>query len=124
MLTESWLSECLTSIGFPCHGSSQINPPVSGLRILPTASTTSCNSLDSHASLEPDVSLTLYPRPKVKLVCGADLLESFAIPNLWAEEDVSNYSFIFLKIFFAAIYPQKSFNKIGLILVDPKQDFF
>lgn len=26
---------------------------------------------------------------QVKLLCGADLLESFAVPNLWASEDVS-----------------------------------
>lgn len=26
---------------------------------------------------------------KVKLLCGADLLESFSVPGLWAEEDVS-----------------------------------
>ena len=25
---------------------------------------------------------------KVKLLCGADLLESFAVPNLWRDEDV------------------------------------
>lgn len=25
----------------------------------------------------------------VKLLCGADLLESFAVPGLWNEEDVS-----------------------------------
>lgn len=25
----------------------------------------------------------------VKLLCGADLLESFAVPNLWKDEDVS-----------------------------------
>jgi len=24
----------------------------------------------------------------VKLLCGADLLESFAVPNLWKDEDV------------------------------------
>lgn len=24
----------------------------------------------------------------VKLLCGGDLLESFAVPNLWKEEDV------------------------------------
>ncbi|RMX61457.1 hypothetical protein pdam_00003534, partial [Pocillopora damicornis] len=28
--------------------------------------------------------------PTVKLLCGADLLESFAVPNLWADEDVSS----------------------------------
>nr|XP_058959310.1 nicotinamide/nicotinic acid mononucleotide adenylyltransferase 1-like [Pocillopora verrucosa] len=26
--------------------------------------------------------------PTVKLLCGADLLESFAVPNLWADEDI------------------------------------
>lgn len=26
---------------------------------------------------------------RVKLLCGADLLDSFATPNLWADEDVS-----------------------------------
>lgn len=26
---------------------------------------------------------------QVKLLCGADLLESFAVPGLWAEEDVN-----------------------------------
>lgn len=26
---------------------------------------------------------------QVKLLCGADLLESFATPGLWADEDVS-----------------------------------
>lgn len=25
---------------------------------------------------------------RVKLLCGADLLESFAVPNLWKDEDV------------------------------------
>uniref|UniRef100_A0A0D9S8P3 Nicotinamide-nucleotide adenylyltransferase n=1 Tax=Chlorocebus sabaeus TaxID=60711 RepID=A0A0D9S8P3_CHLSB len=36
--------------------------------------------------------------PKVKLLCGADLLESFAVPNLWKSEDitqiVANYGLI------------------------------
>lgn len=26
---------------------------------------------------------------QVKLLCGADLLESFAVPGLWAQEDVT-----------------------------------
>lgn len=30
----------------------------------------------------------------VKLLCGADLLESFATPGLWDREDVSAHSFI------------------------------
>lgn len=31
---------------------------------------------------------TVFPSVRVKLVCGADLLESFATTNLWSEEDV------------------------------------
>ncbi|XP_004741582.1 nicotinamide/nicotinic acid mononucleotide adenylyltransferase 1 isoform X2 [Mustela putorius furo] len=27
--------------------------------------------------------------PKIKLLCGADLLESFAVPNLWKSEDIT-----------------------------------
>lgn len=34
---------------------------------------------------------------KVKLLCGADLLESFAVPGLWKEEDV-RYLFIWFQI--------------------------
>ena len=36
---------------------------------------------------------------KVKLLCGADLLESFGKPNLWKEEDVSSFLCIFIKNF-------------------------
>lgn len=32
---------------------------------------------------------TRFLIPKVKFVCGADFLESFATPNLWLPEDVS-----------------------------------
>lgn len=28
---------------------------------------------------------------QIKLLCGADLLESFATPGLWAEEDVIKF---------------------------------
>ncbi|XP_008264172.3 nicotinamide/nicotinic acid mononucleotide adenylyltransferase 1 isoform X1 [Oryctolagus cuniculus] len=28
--------------------------------------------------------------PKVKLLCGADLLESFGVPNLWKSEDIAH----------------------------------
>ena len=26
---------------------------------------------------------------KIKLLCGADMLESFAVPDLWSDDDVS-----------------------------------
>jgi len=28
---------------------------------------------------------------EIKLLCGSDVLESFAIPGLWTNEDVSYY---------------------------------
>ncbi|XP_011791231.1 PREDICTED: nicotinamide/nicotinic acid mononucleotide adenylyltransferase 1, partial [Colobus angolensis palliatus] len=47
----------------------------------------------------PQSSVLFFPAvPKVKLLCGADLLESFAVPNLWKSEDitqiVANYGLI------------------------------
>lgn len=36
---------------------------------------------------------------QIKLLCGADLLESFGTYDLWAEEDVSN-TFIYLVLLF------------------------
>ena len=49
---------------------------------------------------EVDYSVTPHPVPmnynlnemgpvQLKLLCGADLLESFAVPGLWKDEDVS-----------------------------------
>lgn len=31
---------------------------------------------------------------QVKLLCGADLLESFGIPGLWKDDDVSTYHYL------------------------------
>ena len=31
-----------------------------------------------------------HPATDIRLICGADLLESFAVPGLWAEKDVSS----------------------------------
>ncbi|KAL5282918.1 NMNAT1 family protein [Megaselia abdita] len=42
----------------------------------------------------PHKSLLQKDLIKIKLLCGADLLESFAIPGLWKEEDVRHISFI------------------------------
>ncbi|VEL42811.1 unnamed protein product [Protopolystoma xenopodis] len=39
---------------------------------------------------------------RVKLVCGADLLESFATPNLWADEDVSYFILLLSFTLFAS----------------------
>lgn len=35
-----------------------------------------------------------YEKIQLKLLCGADLLESFATPGLWAQEDVSIQRFL------------------------------
>jgi hypothetical protein len=37
---------------------------------------------------------------QVKLLCGADLLESFGTPGLWADDDVSSYHFLKYLYFF------------------------
>ncbi|VDO16244.1 unnamed protein product [Rodentolepis nana] len=37
----------------------------------------------------PSDALTDFPSIRVKMVCGADLLESFATPNLWSDEDMT-----------------------------------
>lgn len=40
------------------------------------------------------------PNISVKLLCGADLLESFAVPGLWKNEDVKrSYSFHFTSFY-------------------------
>jgi len=30
---------------------------------------------------------------QIKLLCGSDVLESFAVPGLWTDEDVSSYHY-------------------------------
>lgn len=37
----------------------------------------------------PQIEVDVDHVPNIKLLCGADLLESFAVPGLWEEEDVS-----------------------------------
>jgi hypothetical protein len=38
--------------------------------------------------LKPPAKLACRSAPEVRLLCGGDLLESFAVPNLWATVDV------------------------------------
>ncbi len=50
-------------------------------------------------------------RVQVKLLCGADLLESFAVPDLWSKDDVSYkstevYSSSYVKAFFLHLFLQ------------------
>lgn len=35
---------------------------------------------------------------QLKLICGADLLESFAVPGLWKEEDVCLFKMIYVTL--------------------------
>eukprot|EP01027_Heterolobosea_sp_BB2_P018327 GEZU01025838.1.p1 GENE.GEZU01025838.1~~GEZU01025838.1.p1 ORF type:complete len:154 (+),score=26.69 GEZU01025838.1:244-705(+) len=56
-----------------------------------TANNTFLNSLFAFACrnyFERQTHHNTTEKVKVLLVCGADLLESFAVPNLWAEEDM------------------------------------
>lgn len=41
---------------------------------------------------------------QLKLLCGADLLESFAVPGLWADKDVCTNSIYFRHLIFNFIY--------------------
>jgi len=34
---------------------------------------------------------------QIKLLCGSDVLESFAVPGLWTDEDVSCYHCLLLQ---------------------------
>ncbi|KAF8562520.1 hypothetical protein P879_11605 [Paragonimus westermani] len=91
LATESWLIKCLSQAAHPfsefghsvecqCYyGSEKPQTVVCNTRKL-WSSSASC------ASCKP-VKMC-YPRPRVKLVCGADVLQSFGVPNLWSEEDV------------------------------------
>jgi hypothetical protein len=47
------------------------------------------NSIDEPDNLMDKLNNGDTGRVTVKLLCGADLLESFATPGLWSEEDVS-----------------------------------
>ncbi|KAH9524928.1 Nicotinamide/nicotinic acid mononucleotide adenylyltransferase 1 [Bulinus truncatus] len=43
---------------------------------------------DIHSNLIPSTEVEIDQNPCIKLLCGADLLESFAVPGLWAPEDI------------------------------------
>ncbi|KAF6768334.1 hypothetical protein AHF37_03175 [Paragonimus kellicotti] len=106
LATESWLMECLSQAA---HPSSEFGHSVecqryySGVKSQTVVCNTRklCSSSASCTSLEspPCKSVKMcYPRPRIKLVCGADVLQSFGIPNLWSEEDmeilVRDYGFV------------------------------
>ncbi|KAM3959845.1 nicotinamide mononucleotide adenylyltransferase isoform 1-T1 [Aphomia sociella] len=46
------------------------------------------NSIDEPDNLMEKLNGNMHDRVTVKLLCGADLLESFATPGLWSEEDL------------------------------------
>lgn len=56
----------------------------------------------------PQKSLLRNDLIKVKLLCGADLLESFAVPGLWKDEDVSLFSLLNV-YFYIIIFRLKTF---------------
>lgn len=47
------------------------------------------NSIEEPDNLVEHLNGNLERQVTVKLLCGADLLESFATPGLWSDEDVS-----------------------------------
>ena len=42
----------------------------------------------------PDLSDAIE-KPRLLLVCGGDLLETFSTPGLWQEEDVCTYLYLY-----------------------------
>jgi hypothetical protein len=53
----------------------------------------------------PDEDLSQHQEIICKLVCGADVLETFNVEGLWSDEDVSLHLLYFLKAF---SHPRKS----------------
>lgn len=54
---------------------------------------------------------------KLKLLCGADLLESFSVPGLWKNEDVGNFLVVFdilLLIFLISDRLKQSLDNMAL----------
>ncbi|MBN3301465.1 NMNA1 adenylyltransferase, partial [Amia calva] len=41
------------------------------------------------SSMATTITHLLLDAPRIKLLCGADVLESFAVPNLWKQEDIT-----------------------------------
>ena len=40
---------------------------------------------------------------QLKLLCGGDLLESFAVPNLWSDSDVSTRGWFIMQGFYVSM---------------------
>ncbi|KAF5399854.1 Nicotinamide mononucleotide adenylyltransferase [Paragonimus heterotremus] len=106
LATESWLMDCLLQAAHPSsefghsvecqcyYGGEKSQTVICNTQNL-------CSSSASYTSFESPSCKSVkmcYPRPRVKLVCGADVLQSFGIPNLWSEEDmevlVRDYGFV------------------------------
>ncbi|CAH8499171.1 unnamed protein product [Schistosoma turkestanicum] len=92
MATDVWLKNCFThldSLTNVSNGKRSENrvhniddDHVNSNRF---TSLSSANKSCQNQKTSSDISLS---KPCVKLVCGADLLESFATPNLWSAEDI------------------------------------
>lgn len=61
---------------------------------------------------------------RLKLLCGADLLESFAVPGLWANEDVSRnracvekYKHYFINIYILLTQIEEIVSHYGLVVI-------
>lgn len=61
---------------------------------------------------------------RLKLLCGADLLESFAVPGLWANEDVSRnracvekYKHYFINIYILFTQIEEIVSHYGLVVI-------
>nr|XP_033777608.1 nicotinamide/nicotinic acid mononucleotide adenylyltransferase 1-like isoform X1 [Geotrypetes seraphini] len=56
--------------------------------VLPKSRKASLDTFNSEQTKRASRKMSDSGSPELKLLCGADLLESFAVPNLWKEEDI------------------------------------
>ncbi|CAH8486563.1 unnamed protein product [Dicrocoelium dendriticum] len=90
LFSESWLLNCIkrTAQITGCSLCRKIPSTLHNARS--TSSSASCEDADSISSTSHEVCCRWYPRPRVRLVFGADIIQSFQVPNLWTQEDLEH----------------------------------
>lgn len=92
LFSESWLRNCFEQIGQRTISGCPLCPKISSTRrsTQSISSSSSCVTADSISDTSLDSPRRCYPRPRVKLVFGADIIQSFEVPNLWAQKDLEH----------------------------------
>ncbi|XP_006820172.1 nicotinamide/nicotinic acid mononucleotide adenylyltransferase 1-like [Saccoglossus kowalevskii] len=81
----------------PLQGNSEVKPLQCNIDVEPLQGNIDVEPLKGNIDVEPlqddgyfsQINSPEYERPvQLKLLCGADMLESFAVPGLWKDEDI------------------------------------